>query len=342
MPITQNTQQIVEKLKQGDIVAIPTETVYGLAGRVDSEQAIRKIFSIKERPFFDPLIVHVKDISQAKGLVLHWGKASEILANAFWPGPLTLVLPKNPHKVSDLITSGLGNVGIRLPKHPQALEVLKELGVPLAAPSANRFGRTSPSRAEHVLSEFGEELFILDGGPCDVGIESTVLWVGESSEITSLSILRPGKITETQIQAVLDREKIPYNFTHVSTKSSPGHMQHHYMPDKPLIWVEGEFSEEEISEKTTERFQKIPDEVDGVKIKKSLKYNKGQVLQFSMDPILAARQLYSELRLKSEMECDFIIFKKEEHQFGEMWGAFLDRLSKASSLKLVSSSEDKK
>ncbi len=139
-----NIKKAADLLKSGDVVAIPTETVYGLAGSIESEKGLHKIFSTKERPFFDPLIVHVNSIDMAKSLTSSWDAACEALAQAFWPGPLTLALKKN-EKVSDLITAGLDSVGLRFPSHPVAQEVIKAVGSPLAAPSANKFMRTSPT-----------------------------------------------------------------------------------------------------------------------------------------------------------------------------------------------------
>ena len=189
------SNQDLEKAKNlllaGEVVAIPTETVYGLAADISNEDAIRKVFSLKERPFFDPLIVHVASLKQAKALTTEWGPLTDFLARYFWPGPLTLILPK-AESVNSLITSGLETLAIRFPNHPAAIQLITQVG-PLAAPSANKFGQTSPTEAHHVRKEFRSvDVFVVDGGPCEIGIESTVLEVGSNQD--SVSILRPGRI----------------------------------------------------------------------------------------------------------------------------------------------------
>jgi L-threonylcarbamoyladenylate synthase len=176
----------VEKLINGEVVGIPTETVYGLGAVISKSDAIKKIFTTKERPFFDPLIVHVSGVEQAKELSLDWSAAADILAQEFWPGPLTLVLPKK--NVSDLITSGLQTVGVRCPDHKIALEIIEKVGEPIAAPSANRFGKTSPTCKKHVLEEFNDAVFVVDGGDCSVGIESTIISVLEIFCIKGLKV----------------------------------------------------------------------------------------------------------------------------------------------------------
>jgi L-threonylcarbamoyladenylate synthase len=172
MPIdTSELLKARDRLVAGDVVAIPTETVYGLAASIDSEKGLRRIFSLKERPFFDPLIVHVASLKEASSLVRDWPPIADFIGRYFWPGPLTLVLPK-AERVNSLITSGLDTVAVRYPSHPLTLDLIRLVGTPLAAPSANKFGKTSPSRALHVKSEFpGTDLLILDGGECEIGVE---------------------------------------------------------------------------------------------------------------------------------------------------------------------------
>ncbi len=180
----------IDILKNGGVVAMPTETVYGLAGDVEQETAIKKIFSTKERPFFDPLIVHISSIEQAKKLTTQWDETCEKLAESFWPGPLTLILPKSD-LVNPLITSGLNSVGLRWPNHALAMELISNFNLGLAAPSANKFKKTSPTSKEHVEAEFGNNVFVLDGGKCEVGIESTVAGVFKDR----IEIYRPGMIS---------------------------------------------------------------------------------------------------------------------------------------------------
>lgn len=310
-------------LKKGEVVAIPTETVYGLAASIDSVEGLEKVFALKERPFFDPLIVHVASFKQAKSLVDDWPPLADFLARTFWPGPLTLVLPKAAH-VNPLITSGLETVAIRMPSHPLALELL-ELAGPLAAPSANKFGRTSPTRAEHVESEFPDaELLILDGGECDVGVESTVAAVDASGDFDAIRVLRPGGVTEEMLSRALERWARKVEITRDSSQASPGQLKHHYMPKIPLVIVRSQ-EPESLSAETR---LKIQNQL-GRPAKKPIE------LDLSDDARLAARELYSEMRRLAESGADCIFVRARESTHG-YWAAIWDRLSRAASLNLAS------
>lgn len=330
-------EKAIKLLRLGEVVGLPTETVYGLAARIDIPRAIEKIFKTKERPFFDPLIVHVSSIEQAQKLTSHWGQVAQTLAEDFWPGPLTLVLPKAEH-VNPMITSGLESVGVRMPNHSLALEVIRQLGVPLAAPSANKFGRTSPTSALHVWSEFKDEnVFVLDGGECTVGIESTVLLVKEANGQVDLSILRKGQVLASDIEASLLQRKMAFRFVDaVSKNESPGHLKHHYMPAIPLVLCEGrELGGSELLREINQKLSMLPDEVESVKIRKP----QGDVqsyglLDLSLDPVVAARELYSELRRLGESEFDCIVFYADQNRQGDHWDSLFDRLHKAASLIL--------
>lgn len=294
--ITKSVSAAAEDLRAGKLVAIPTETVYGLAARYDSEKAIEKIFKTKSRPHFDPLIVHCFSVEQAKKITKPWPMLAEQLAKAFWPGPMTLVLPKK--EVSDLITSGLETVGVRIPEHPRCLSLLEALDVPLAAPSANRFGKLSPTSVEHVLQEFPSEDFkILEGGRSEIGIESTVIRVFENS----LKILRPGKTTESEIKNLVG-DKVDIQST--SSHESPGHLKVHYQADKELKIVEW-------------------DE----------KVHAGVELILEEDPLLCARRVYAKLRDLSEQNVEFIYVRKKPSQVGELWDAIWDRLEKSAGIE---------
>ena len=296
-------------LNDDGVVGMPTETVYGLAGSIYSEVALHKIFKIKERPFFDPLIVHVSSVDQAKPLVKNWPKSADVLSKKFWPGPLTLVLEKSS-KVSDLITSGLSTVAIRMPRHPIALDLIKRAGSPLAAPSANKFKKTSPTTAKHVEDEFFDEVYVLDGGPCEVGLESTILFLNEKEDVVEFEILRKGFINHSEIEKTL----VDHHFSvkKAELKNSilvPGGMKDHYMPKKPLVIL---------NEKST---------LDDIK----MSYQTYTEMLLSDSPEIAARQLYSELRAASNAEGDIIIFRSKSWHSGEIWDAIMDRLFKASS-----------
>ena len=194
-------------LRAGRLVAFPTETVYGLGGNALDAAAVERIYAAKGRPSTSPLIVHVASVAMAQALVAEWPEAAERLARQFWPGPLTLVLKKRlaiagdaRDTIPDIVTAGLGTVGLRMPAHPMALAVIRAAGVPLAAPSANRFTELSPTTAEHVRAGLGKDVdLILDGGACAIGIESTVLSLVERRPM----LLRPGVISRAQLEAIV-------------------------------------------------------------------------------------------------------------------------------------------
>ena len=327
-----NLETAVEILKADGVVAFPTETVYGLGARIGSESALNKIFSTKERPFFDPLIVHVDSIQQAKSCFSEWSEIAQTLTKSFWPGPLTLVMKKSG-LISDVITSGLPRVGVRWPQHALAQQLISQVGEPLAAPSANKFGKTSPTQIEHVVSEFGSELPILHGEPSQVGIESTVLLVDQNN----LSLLRKGLITKSEISRCLEKFNIAFNWIDVVGKSmAPGQMKHHYMPIIPFVIVKPQSeiqSEAQILEYLNKNISALPDSVDKVKIVKPKGAIKTlQQLVLPVQPVEAARLLYSELREQSSKGADALFFKQEELHQGEIWESIFDRLYKAASL----------
>jgi len=230
-------------LRDGGLVVFPTETVYGLGGLALETRAVAKIFAAKDRPRFDPLIVHIADPKWLGELVTSVPEMANRLIAEFWPGPLTFVLPKTAF-VPDLVTSGLPTVAVRIPDHPLALELLCAVDQPVAAPSANRFGCLSPTRAEHVIEQLGDRIdYVLDGGPCRVGLESTVLDL--SGETPTL--LRPGGLTVEQIEAVIGPVTIPAlraadepDSASSPGRASPGLLSKHYAPTTPLS-VTGDF-----------------------------------------------------------------------------------------------------
>ncbi len=229
-------RKAVEALRRGGLVAFPTETVYGLGARVFDPVAIRRIFAAKGRPADNPLIVHVSTQGQLKLLVLDVPPVARKLMDCFWPGPLTLVLRRS-ETVPPLVSAGLCTVAIRMPDHPVALALIRELGEPIAAPSANRSGRPSPTRAEHVVAEFGDAVdMVLEGGPCRVGLESTVV------DLTGAipCILRPGAVTVEVLQSVIGRV-IP--FRPISKRQmvhSPGLKHRHYAPHFKVVPISSE------------------------------------------------------------------------------------------------------
>ena len=216
-------------LRTGELVAFPTETVYGLGADATNDRAVAEIFAAKGRPRFNPLIVHVPDAAAARGLASFDARAERV-AERFWPGPLSLVLPRSPKcPVSLLASAGLDTLAIRMPSHPLALALLRETGRPLAAPSANRSGRVSPTTAAHVLEELGGRIAaILDGGPCSVGIESTVLDLSGPAP----ALLRPGAVTREELAQLIG--PVAGQSETGSAPRSPGMLESHYAPHLPL------------------------------------------------------------------------------------------------------------
>jgi L-threonylcarbamoyladenylate synthase len=217
-------------LSEGSLVAIPTETVYGLAANALDPKAVAGIFEVKKRPFFDPLIVHISDIGQIEKYASSIPEPALKLADALWPGPLTLLLPKKA-LIPDIVTAGLNTMGLRVPAHPLTLELLSYLPFPLAAPSANPFGYISPTTALHVADQLGNSIsYILDGGPCKVGIESTIAgFEGDTITIHRLggiSLETLEEISGTHVQLRLDASSNP---------ASPGQLATHYAPQKPFL-----------------------------------------------------------------------------------------------------------
>ena len=227
--IATSIERAVALLRGGDVVAFPTETVYGLGAIAFDANAVAKIFERKGRPRFDPLIVHAPTEEDAFRLCDRVPDIARLLAEAFWPGPLTLVLKKHA-SIPDLVTAGLPSVGIRVPAHPVAQSLLTALEAPLAAPSANRFGKVSPTTAEHVFLDLGTSIpMILDGGPCQRGIESTIVSLLEETP----RLLRPGSIAIEELQTVVGNIAVSASDTDILL--SPGQQKSHYAPRTPML-----------------------------------------------------------------------------------------------------------
>jgi L-threonylcarbamoyladenylate synthase len=216
-------------LRKGQLVAIPTETVYGLAGNALDVKSVSSIFETKNRPSFDPLILHVASLEQVSLFVSEFPEKLKCLAEAFWPGPLTVLLPRKA-SVPDLVTSGLDRVAVRVPNHPLTLALLAQLDFPLAAPSANPFGYISPTQAAHVAAQLGSQVpYILDGGACAVGLESTI--VGMEGE--QVVIYRLGGLELSEIESLVGQVTVQAHST--SNPSAPGQLASHYAPRKPIF-----------------------------------------------------------------------------------------------------------
>ena len=312
----QSIQQAAELLSRGQLVAFPTETVYGLGADAANPDAVAKIFAAKGRPANHPLIVHIADIAQLADWAESVPDTALRLAQAFWPGPLTLILNKKPN-VPAIITGGQNTIALRIPNNPVALQLLQAFGRGIAAPSANRFGRISPTQAQHVADDLGDRVnFILDGGPCAVGLESTILDLSDDVP----AILRPGRITRSQIKAVLKAEVQLSSQTKIR---APGMMAVHYAPHTMALLC------------TQDTLITMVDEqcANGKDI---------GILAFSQAmfalpcrhlvtlPDVAEQyetELYNALRELDKQQLDMILI--EQPPDTELWAAVNDRLSKA-------------
>lgn len=282
-------------LRKGGLVAFPTETVYGLGGHALDAKVVARIFEVKDRPHFDPIIVHVPDVNRLKPLVSRFSAEARRLGEMFWPGPLTLVLPKSA-AVPDLATSGLPTVAVRIPNHPMALELLEKSDLPLAAPSANLFGHLSPTRAEDVACQLGDKIdYILDGGPCGVGIESTVL------QLDGLPcLLRPGGLPVEEIESAIGPVSISAGSARSPTQGrpSPGMLSRHYAPQTPLV-IEAAFK----SQSPTQRIGLLTlGPVEGTE-----QFAAVEVLSATGDLSEAAANFFAALRRLDEVQLDRIV-----------------------------------
>ncbi len=312
---------VSKELRNGGIVAVPTETVYGLACDALNENSCKKIFEIKERPFIDPLIIHVLDISAAKDLA-YFNDIAEKLAEKFWPGPLTIVLQKNP-LVSNIITANRNTVAIRSPSHPLLRKLLAQSKIPLAAPSANPFGYISPTSANHVQDSLGDKIdYIIDGGECEIGLESTIIDLSDESFPT---LLRTGSISTKEISKCINLPIIE-----IDTKNNlvaegapaPGLLKNHYSPHTPLILLDFNLP-----------CQKKIDEQDAVVLfnksnKQAISDHKNLFwLTEKGDLSEAAHNLYNLLRNLDNKNFNKIFFEKVPNS--DLGKAINDRLEKA-------------
>ncbi len=229
-----SVEKAADLIRRGNIVAIPTETVYGLAADSGNALAIKKTFELKGRPSDNPLIVHISDADEIASFSDFKSPDVERLTDKFWPGPLTIILPRK-HSVMDIITAGLESVALRMPDHADTLALLKQCG-PVTAPSANRSGRPSPTRPQHVMDDLGEDFPVVDGGECEIGIESTVVDL-TSEEPT---ILRPGKISAEELSDAISKEIVSDSIQKSQTRKSPGTRHTHYKPNAEVFWMPDE------------------------------------------------------------------------------------------------------
>ncbi|TYR80182.1 threonylcarbamoyl-AMP synthase [Priestia megaterium] len=323
-------EEAAKLLQQHEVVAFPTETVYGLGADATSDEAVDKIFKAKGRPSDNPLIVHIGDVKQVDSIASHIPIKAAKVIDAFWPGPLTVILPKKDY-VSVKVTAGLDTVAVRMPSHPVALALLKKVSLPIAAPSANLSGKPSPTHGQHVMKDLeGRISGIVDGGATGVGVESTVLDCTEDIPV----ILRPGGVTKSQLEAVIGEVKIDQALLdNNQAPKSPGMKYTHYAPDAPLIIVQGteDFLQQQIL--------KYQNEGKKVGVLTTVE-NKGV---YQADAVIVcgerssletvASELYSTLRSFNEYEVDVILSESfPEDGVGQ---AIMNRLVKAAGHQFI-------
>ncbi|MGH9644550.1 MAG: L-threonylcarbamoyladenylate synthase [Terriglobales bacterium] len=314
LPAAAEIDHAARLLRAGRLVAFPTETVYGLGANALDAAAVARIYAVKGRPETSPLIVHVASIEMARSLVAGesaWPESAERLARKFWPGPLTMVLAKAP-AIPHIVTAGLATVGLRMPSHPIALALIRAAGVPLAAPSANRFTELSPTTAEHVRRSLnGDVDYVLDGGPCEVGIESTVLSLADAQPV----LLRPGGIARAELESLIgpiDSAKAPTTGPH----PAPGMHARHYSPRTPLFLVtNGE----------------LPTPGRGIYLQHSRSPSRegAEVRQMPQSAPDYASHLYSALHQADDANLDWIAIDSPPNT--PEWEAVHDRLRRAAS-----------
>ena len=326
-PLRADIERAAAVLRAGGLVALPTETVYGLGADARNMAAVERIFAAKGRPANHPVIVHIASAEALTAWCAEVPPAAWLLAAAFWPGPMTLILRRDP-RVLDVITGGQDTVGLRVPAHPIALELLRVFAGGIAAPSANRFGHVSPTTADHVRAELGTDVdMILDGGACTIGIESTIV------DLTGARprILRPGGVSRAQIEAVLGIEPAANAPDMVDTPRVSGALASHYAPRTPVCWVDSAQLQEVL------RSSSLPDGVGvltvGDAVMKDSVVGERAAVQWRVlpaDPDAYARQLYAQLRELDELKLDLIVLEVPPDT--PPWEAVRDRLRRAAGL----------
>jgi len=334
-PEKEKIEQGANILKNGGVVAFPTETVYGLGANGLDGQAVEKIFQAKGRPNDNPLILHISSWSELEKLVSFVPEAAKILAEKFWPGPLTLILPKAKH-IPNQVTAGLETVGIRWPAHPVALELIKQTGLPIAAPSANLSGKPSPTTACHVEKDLkGKIDLILDGGKTGVGLESTVL----DLTVSCPTILRPGGITKEQLENVLGRVELDASLFSVGAKAglqpkSPGMKYKHYSPEAEVILFIGK-NKSDIWEQMKK--MALDKEKEGKKVAilstGGGDYPASIVKKLGDSQAQIASSLYSLLRQMDELSADVVLLEGVEYQ--GLGLAIMNRMEKAAGYSII-------
>ncbi|HEU4800546.1 MAG TPA: L-threonylcarbamoyladenylate synthase [Gemmatimonadales bacterium] len=304
-------------LRAGGLVAFPTETVYGLGANALDETAVRRIFAAKGRPDFNPLIVHVADAEKARELVTTWPEQASVLAERFWPGPLTLVLPKRL-LVPDAVTAGLGAVAIRVPAHPVALALIQAAKLPVAAPSANRFTELSPTSAEHVLKTLADRVdLVLDGGPTAVGIESTVLDLSGDTP----RLLRPGMVSQAELESAIGAIAGPPVVAPGAARLSPGMTERHYAPRAKVVLTD--------AASWPAHLALHKGQLSGALILGDPTWDVAHPMRMPIDPVAYAARLYAALHALDDLGCQVVLVETPPADVD--WAGVRDRLVRASS-----------
>ncbi|MGM7703082.1 L-threonylcarbamoyladenylate synthase [Pseudalkalibacillus sp. Hm43] len=329
-------QEAAMWMREGEVIAFPTETVYGLGANACSNEAIEKIFEAKGRPSDNPLIVHIANQDQLKQAASSWSHTAERLMDAFWPGPLTIILPKNK-SIAERTTAGLESVGVRMPDHPVALALIEAAGVPIAAPSANRSGKPSPTKGDHVDKDLnGRIKGIIDAGTTGVGLESTVVEVTDDQ----VTILRPGGITKAQLESVVENVSWDHAlFEKEQVPKSPGMKYTHYAPDAPLFLIEGS---NDFFQSVIDRFRSEGKRV-GILVSDELASHLStdvlKTLGTSTRVEGIAQRLYDQLRAFDETEVDVIL--AEMYPIDGLGEALMNRLLKAAGNQVISEHKER-
>jgi L-threonylcarbamoyladenylate synthase len=309
--VSAEVRRAAEILKRGGLVAFPTETVYGLGADASRLTAVARLYQVKRRPLDHPVIIHFADAAGAFSWAREVSAAAQKLAAKFWPGPLTLILRKSP-KVGGHVTGGQDTIGLRVPSHPVAQELLREFGGGVAAPSANRFGQVSPTTASHVHQDLGEDVdLVLDGGPSEVGIESTIVDLSSGDPV----MLRPGKITAAELETVLG---VPLGRRQADSPRHSGGLERHYAPRTPARLVPTHQFDQEIAKRKDKvavlAFSRPDERVD-------------YWLRMPKEPLAYAQKLYAALRELDSAHCEMILIEAPPE--APEWAGVRDRLERA-------------
>jgi L-threonylcarbamoyladenylate synthase len=322
-PQAELISQAARILHAGGLVAFPTETVYGLGANAFEANAVEKIFKVKRRPSHNPLIVHVHGVEAAQRLVRTWPVIAEKLGNAFWPGPLTLVLPKR-QEVPDIVTAGVDSVALRVPAHPVALAMLELSRLPVAAPSANRSTQLSPTTAQHVEKSLGDDVdLILDGGATILGIESTVIDLSGKRPM----LLRPGIISCEELQSIIGHIDVPEKtFQDSVPRRSPGMLDRHYAPRAVMVLFHPDMigRVQDLVEK-----ERAGGGIVGALLLTSPDLSFEHPIPMPSNPLSYARLLYASLHSLDDLGCTLVLVEKIPED--SAWAAISDRLKRASS-----------